>query len=91
MRRGHAGRTDANHTAIVRALRDVGASVQSLASVGNGCVDLLVGWRNGTWIMEIKTEDGTLTPAEQRWHANWRGPVYIVRSPDEALQVIGAI
>lgn len=39
------GRTDSNHAEIAAALRKAGASVVSLASVGNGCPDLLVGFR----------------------------------------------
>lgn len=41
-----AARTDANQTAIVEALRKCGASVQSLAAVGKGVPDLLVGLRS---------------------------------------------
>ena len=42
------GKTDANHADIVDALRRVGASVVSLASVGNGVPDLLVGFNGRT-------------------------------------------
>lgn len=37
-----AGRIDANQAEIVKALRAIGCSVQSLAGVGNGCADLVV-------------------------------------------------
>lgn len=40
-----APRTDANQAEIVAALRTRGALVQSLAGVGAGVPDLLVGWR----------------------------------------------
>ncbi|HJP47915.1 hypothetical protein [Acinetobacter venetianus] len=40
-----AAKIDANQTEIVKALRKFGASVQSLASTGKGCPDLLVGFR----------------------------------------------
>ena len=87
---------DDNQGEIVQALRQVGASVQSLASVGRGCPDLLVGFRLENFILEVK--DGTkppsaqkLTPDEQEWHAQWRGGVvHIVRNVDEALRAIGA-
>ena len=91
-------RVDDNHGEIVNGLRRVGAEVQSLASVGNGCVDALVAFR-GTWYTaEIK--DGSkllsrqkLTPAEQEWHERFsrQAPVHIWRSLDEALRAIGAI
>ena len=38
-----APRVDRNHSEIVDALRQAGASVQSLVKVGDGCPDLLVG------------------------------------------------
>jgi len=39
-----AARTDDNQTLIVEALEGAGASVQSLASTGNGCPDLVIGY-----------------------------------------------
>jgi hypothetical protein len=89
---------DGNHTDVVSVLRSVGAGVQSLASVGDGCPDLLVAFR-GTWyVLEVK--DGslppsrrTLTPAEQMWMLRFDevAPVFVVNSADEALEVIGAV
>jgi hypothetical protein len=88
------GRTDSNHTAIVAALRRAGATVQSLADVGAGCPDLLVGWRGGTFLVEVK--DGakspshrTLTEMEQRWHDGWKGMrVVIMESVDDVVAFI---
>jgi len=58
-----ARKVDANQAEIVAALVSAGAMVQSMASVGRGCPDLLVG-HNGRWVvMEVK--DGTL-PASAR-------------------------
>ena len=79
---------------IVNALRRVGASVQHLHTVGDGCPDIAVGWKGQNFFMEIK--DGSLipskqklTPDEARWHSLWNGHKCIVRSPDEALEAIG--
>jgi hypothetical protein len=87
------GRIDGNQAQIVRALRQVGASVQSLADVGDGCPDLLVGFRGVTMILEVK--DGNASPSDQRltedqkrWHKAWAGQVCIVRSPEEAIKAI---
>src|SRR5688572_26318436 len=92
-----AKRIDDNQNEIVKGLRAVGAEVQSLAAVGNGCVDALVAFR-GTWYTaEIK--DGSkspsrrkLTDAEQKWHERFspKAPVHIWNSLDEALTAIGA-
>lgn len=85
-------RTDATQSEIVAALRSVGASVQSLASVGAGVPDLLVGLRGVTLLIECK--DGSLppsrrrlTPEQEAWHAAWSGaPVWVITSADEALE-----
>lgn len=89
-------RIDDNQPAIVAALRAVGATVQSLATVGKGCPDLLVSYRGVNHLLEVK--DGAkppsrrqLTPDEARWHQQWRGPVAVVTSEAEALAAIGAV
>jgi Holliday junction resolvase len=88
-----AAKVDANQAEIVKALRQVGASVQSLASTGKGCPDLLVGFRGVNWLLEIK--DGQkvksarkLTDDQVVWHQTWRGRVYVVESVEQALEVI---
>jgi Holliday junction resolvase len=88
-----AAKIDANQTEIVKALRSVGASVQSLASTGKGCPDLLVGFRGVNWLLEIK--DGQkvksarkLTDDQVVWHESWRGKVYVVESVDQALSLL---
>ena len=84
-------RVDANHSLIVAALRQVGASVQDLAKVGKGCPDILVGYRGQNYLMEIKTSKGKATLPQIAWHTFWQGQVVVVRDVDEALHVIGAI
>jgi hypothetical protein len=84
-------RTDANHKQIVQSLRDIGATVQSLANVGAGCPDILVGFRGANYLIEIKRPGKRLRQNQRDWHNNWRGEVTTVRSIDEALRVVGAI
>ncbi len=90
-----AARTDQNHDEIVQALRKVGATVQSLAPVGAGVPDLLVGFRKQTFLVEVKNHkappsERKLTPAQVIWHRNWQGvPVAVVETVDDALKVIG--
>jgi hypothetical protein len=86
-----ASRVDANQREIVQALRDVGALVQHTHELGRGCPDLLVAFRGHLYWMEIKTPTGTLTADEREWHRDWAGTVYVVRSVDDALRVIGAV
>lgn len=90
-----APKLDRTQPEIVAALRSAGASVQSLAAVGGGVPDLLVGWRGQTLLIECK--DGSLppsgralTPDQVAWHYRWRGrPVWIISSADEALAALG--
>lgn len=88
-----AARVDANHALIVGALRACGASVQSLANVGHGCPDLLVGHRGRNLLMEVK--DGckppsarTLTPDQREWHSSWLGRVAVVESAEQAIALL---
>lgn len=88
-----AARVDANHGAIVDALRAVGASVQSLAKVGEGVPDLVVGFRGANYLLEIKDGDKppskqALTPDQVTWHAAWRGQKQVVNSVTSALRAI---
>ena len=89
-----AAKIDDNQREIVDALRQAGCSVQSLAGVGKGVPDLVVGFRDRNFLLEIK--DGSkspskrkLTPDEQNFHSMWKGQVVIVENVDEALRAVG--
>ena len=92
-----AARVDANHKATVEALRAAGATVQSLAGVGKGVPDLLVGYRQTTLLMEVK--DGHKSPSKRqltedqlKWHGEWRGgTLAVVDGPEAALRALGVI
>ncbi len=90
-----AAKIDDNQKAIVAALREIGASVTPLHTVGNGCPDALVGFRGRTVLMEFKDGDKPksqqkLTPMQEKWRSGWKGgPAVTVRSVDEALNVLG--
>jgi len=82
-------RVDANQPAIVAALRDIGATVQHLHMVGDGCPDILVGYKGRTYVMEIKaTPKSRLTDDERAWHEDWRGTVFVVTSPEQAVEIV---
>jgi ribosomal protein S2 len=81
-----AAKIDANQPLIVEALRKAGATVQSLAAVGQGVPDLLVGYRNKTALVEVK--DGSKCPSA-RQHQNWTGgTLAVVPDVDAALRVL---
>ena len=88
-----AAKIDDNHKEIVKLLRQHGATVQSLAAIGHGCPDLLVGHNNRNWLVEVK--DGRkslsrqkLTQDEKEWIAKWRGQVDVVTNVLEAYQLV---
>lgn len=87
------GRTDANQADIVKVLRKMGISVQSLSSIGDGAPDLLCGHRGKNVLLEVKDEtrppsEKRLTPDEAEWHAKWAGSVVVVESPEQALRAV---
>ena len=83
-------RVDRNQKELVRAIRDMGASAESLARLGDGFPDLLVGISDQVMVLaEIKSEKGKLTPTQVKWRDRWRGPApYIVRSIDDAVVLV---
>lgn len=92
MRRAH--KTDANQKKIIDAMRVAGATVHSLAGLGNGLPDLLVGYKGCTILMEIK--DGDKSPSRQKltdyqvtFMSNWTGgPLAIVNDVESALRIL---
>lgn len=92
MRRAH--RTDANQKSIIDAMRVAGATVHSLAGLGDGVPDLLVGYKRNTILMEIK--DGDKSPSKRRltgdqvtFMETWTGgPCVVVEDVESALKVL---
>jgi hypothetical protein len=85
----HAKRTDANQEAIVKALRDAGAYVWIISLP----VDLLVGYKDHTFLVEIKTDSKKrLTGLQADFFENWSGSTLArVDSPEAALRMIGIL
>ena len=87
---------DANQPSIILALVEMGATVQSLAALGNGAPDLLAGYDGMNFALEVKNPHALrgkkqrleLTPDEKRWHAAWKGQINVVTSPEEAVQLV---
>ncbi len=87
-----AARTDSNHLSIVEALRKCGCAVFSLAAIGKGVPDLCISKSGHCCLAEIK--DGTrspskrkLTPDQVRFMAEWKSPVMILSSVDDAVRL----
>ncbi len=88
-----AKRVDVNQKEIVQALRQLGATVTDLSMVGQGCPDLLVGFRLKTYLIEIKRDSkAKLTPAQVKWHDDWRGgSVSRIESIDNAIALLQSV
>jgi len=85
----YAARVDENQSAIVQALRDAGAYVWIIGLP----VDLLVGFRGRTLLMEVKTTSKKrLTGLQADFFEHWMGGTLCrVDSPEAALRMIGVI
>ena len=84
-----AARIDANQEAVVIALRAAGAYVWIIGLP----VDLLVGYKGHTFLVEIK--DGPkkrLTALQEAFFAKWAGGTLVrVDGPEAALRMIGVM
>jgi hypothetical protein len=83
------GRRDANHAEIRDRLREAHISVFDAGDIGKGYPDLVCGFQGQNYLLEIKTQDGKLTPDQVEFIETWRGTVHIVRTVEEALRVFG--
>ena len=84
-----AARIDANSTQVVTALRAAGAYVWIIGLP----VDLLVGYKGHTFLVEIK--DGPkkrLTDLQEAFFAKWAGGTLVrIDGPVAALRMIGVM
>jgi hypothetical protein len=85
----YAARVDANQDQIVSALRAAGAYVWIISLP----VDLLVGFRGHTFLVEIKsTSKKRLTGLQADFFENWSGSALArIDSPEAALRMIGVM
>ena len=83
-------KVDKNQKDVVKALRDYGATVFLLHTVGGGIPDLMVCYEEQTILLEVKDgESKTLTPLQIKLFANWQGgPLHRVNSVQEAIEVL---
>ena len=85
----YAKRVDANQDQIVSALRAAGAYVWIIGLP----VDLLVGYKNHTFLVEVK--DGPkkrLTALQDDFFKNWTGGTLArIDGPEAALRMIGVL
>lgn len=86
-------RTDSNQSEIIKLFKAAGYSVQSLAQLGNGVPDLLLGRNGVNHLVEIKDGDRPpserrLTADQKRWIQRWKGRVYVITSKEDAIRMM---
>lgn len=67
------GRRDSNSSEILDHYRALGCIAIDTADLGCGFPDAVIGLVGVTELVEIKGEDGSLTPAQENFMAKWRG------------------
>ncbi len=80
-----AQRIDSNQAEIVAALKRTGCTVEFIGQP----LDLLVGRAGVTYLLELKTENGDVEPAQRDFLKAWNGHAAVVRNFEEALAVVG--
>lgn len=81
-----AAKADKSQRSIVSALRGIGAYVTYIKQP----VDLLVGFKGRTLLLEVKEPGGFLTARQREFFATFRGEAYIVHGVEDALQAVMA-
>ena len=84
-----ARRVDANQREIIAALERLGCSVVDTSGQGGGFPDLTVGRAGYTWLVEVKSKVGTLTPDQIEFRKTWRGNYLLVRDVDDVIAQFG--
>lgn len=90
-------KTDANQAKTIAFLRDIGWCVAPTHTVGKGFPDFVAGKLAFNALVELKDGDKPpsarkLTPDEQRFKDEWRGPYLVCDGPEDcALKLAAAM
>ena len=86
----YAKRVDLNHQEVVKTLRSLGASVFDASRMGQGFPDLVVGYKQQTVLVEIKSsEQKRFTNAQLKFMAVWKGSAVVrINDIDGAIRLI---
>jgi hypothetical protein len=82
------GKPDSNQESIIQALRSINAIVVIVSRVPH-FVDLVVGYRGKTYLLEIKEKGKELRKSQDKFFSEWTGDTLaIIRTPQEALELV---
>ena len=86
----YAKRVDLNHQEVVKTLRSLGASVFDASRMGSGFPDLVVGYKQKTVLVEIKSgKQKKFTEAQLKFMENWNGSTVIrINDVEGAIRLI---
>lgn len=88
---GHMRRNskiDTNQKQFVVALRKIGASVAITSNMGSGFPDLIVGYRDKNYMIEVKTAKGKLTEEQKVFASRWRGQYNVCRDLEDVAVLL---
>lgn len=82
-------KVDNNQLDIVKTFKSMGATVLNLSAVGKGCPDLLIGYKNISVLVEVKSKIGKFTEPQLKFMEQWQGgAVNRIDSVDGAIRLI---
>jgi len=86
-------RVDANQSEIVDAALALGATVQSLAAVGAGCPDLVIGYRGKNYLIEVKNPsqpryDREKNQWQKKFRDRWQGQVAVIETVEQLHELL---
>lgn len=73
---------DKNEPEIVKCFEKMGLSVYRLDQP----LDLLVGYNNRNFLVEVKSDTGSLTGPQKDFFKDWKGQKIIIRDIDQAYK-----
>jgi Holliday junction resolvase len=83
----YAKKVDANHSLIVKTLRELGCSVFDTSSVGRGFPDLVVS-KGATALVEVKANaKSPYTKSQLEFLKNWQGTVCRIHDVEGAINL----
>lgn len=78
---------DGYHSRAAEMFQAYGFSVRDQSAAGGGLPDLALGMCEITDLAELKVGNEPLTPAQEKFHKDWRGrPILIFRSFEACLE-----
>jgi hypothetical protein len=81
----YAARIDTTHEEIVTCLRLINAGVQSMATIGKGCPDLLISYRGKWYVAEVKSGTKDFESDQLAWQERHKAPVLRFNSAGDAM------